>query len=446
MDYRDLAARVLGQARATGASAADLLVSEGTEFSVSVRRQEVETLKEAGSRALGLRVFVGRRTASSHTSDLSRTALERLVEETVAMARATGEDPAAGLPDEMVPVESPELDLFDPSPGALPTDERIGIARRAEAAALGTPGITNSQGASYRSAERYALLANTAGFVGDYRTSSVTLSVVPQAEKDGQMERDYWYTTGRGLTDLEPPDAVGRTAALRTLRRLGARQAPTGEVPVVFDPEAAGEILGTVFSALSGYAIFRGASFLRDRLGEAVASPLLTLVDDARRPRGLGSRPFDGEGLPTRRNVPLERGVLRHWLCDSYAARKLGTKPTGSARRGVSGGPSVGSSNLCFEPGTASSDEIVAGVVRGLYVTDLIGFGVNVVTGDYSQGVAGHWIENGRLVHPVHETTIAGNLKDMLVDIDAVGDDLVWRGSSASPTLRIRRMTVSGRR
>jgi PmbA protein len=276
------------------------------------------------------------------------------------------------------------------------------------------------------------------------RTSSVSLSVAPQAGREGQMERDYWYTAGRGLGDLEPPEEVGRTAAQRTLRRLGARQVPTCEVPVVFDPEAATEILGTLFSAISGYAVFRNATFLKDRLGEEVASPLLTLVDDGRRVRGLGSRPFDGEGLPTRRNVPVENGVLRHWLCDSYSARKIGAKTSGCARRGVGGGPSVGAGNLFFAPGTSSPDEILAGVSRGLYVTDLIGFGVNVVTGDYSQGAVGHWIENGQLTHPVHEVTIAGNLKEMLRDVDAVGSDLVFRGSSASPTIRIRRMTLSG--
>jgi len=258
------------------------------------------------------------------------------------------------------------------------------------------------------------------------------------------MERDYWYTTGRGIGDLLSPEEVGRIAADRTLRRLGARQVATVEAPVVFDPETAAELLGTVFSALSGYAVFRNATFLKDRLGEAVASPLLTLVDDGRRPRGLGSRPFDGEGLPTRRNVPLERGVLRHYLCDSYSARKIRSRPTGSARRGVGGGPSVGASNLCFEPGSSAPDEIVGSVERGLYVTDLIGFGIDLVSGDYSQGAVGHWIENGRLVHPVHEVTIAGNLKQMLLDVDAVGNDLEWRGAVASPTLRVRKMTISG--
>jgi len=444
MDHRELAVELLRRARAAGAGDADAIVAEGTEFSVTVRKGELETLTEAGSKALGLRVFVGRRTASSHTSDFSRPTLDRLVEETVGMARATGEDGAAGLPDEAPPAEDVELGLFDPSALELPTEERIERARRAEAVALATPGIVNSQGGSWSSGEGSVVLANTRGFLGSYRTSSVSLSVVPQASRDGQMERDYWYTAGRGLGDLEPPEEVGRKAAERTLRRLGARQVKTAEVPVVFDPDTAAELLGTVFSALSGYAVFRNATFLKDRLGETVASPLLTLVDEGRRPRGLGSRPFDGEGLPTRRNVPLERGVLRHWLCDAYSARKIGAKPTGTARRGVAGGPSVGAGNLYFEAGERTPEEILGGVERGLFVTDLIGFGVNVVTGDYSQGAVGHWIEKGRLVHPVHEVTIAGNLKQMLLDVDAVGNDLVFRGGSAAPTLRVRKMTVSG--
>ncbi len=444
MDYRELAHDLLKTARSAGADGADLIIGEGTEFSVTVRKGEIETLKDAGSKALGIRVFVGRRTASTYTSDFSEAALDTLVRETVAMARVTGEDPAAGLPEETTPAEEIDLGLHDPSVAALPPAERIERARRAEAAALAVPGITNSQGASWGSGEGFVLLANTLGFMGSYRTSTASFSVTPQAEKDGQMERDYWYTVGRGLSELDAPETVGEKAAERTLRRLGARQVPTAEVPVVFDPETAAEILGTVFGALSGYAVFRDATFLKDRIGQQVASPLVTLIDEGRRPRGFGSRPFDGEGQRTRRNVPLEGGVLRHFLCDSYSARKIGARSTGSARRGIGGGPSVGAGNLYFEPGTSSPEEILAGVDRGLYVTDLIGFGVDLVSGDYSQGAVGHWIEKGRLVHPVHEVTIAGNLKQMLLDVDAMGTDLEWRGSSASPTLRIKRMTVSG--
>jgi len=444
LDYRNLAAELLKAARSAGADEADTILSEGTEFSVTVRKGEIETLTEAGSKALGLRVFVGKRTASTYTSDFSWPTLLRLTEEAVGMARATSEDAAAGLPEETFPPEELELALFDPSALELPPAERIERARRAEAAALAVPGIDNSQGASWGSGEGTMLLASSRGFMGGYRTSSVSFSVVPQAEREGQMERDHWYTVGRGLSDLESPEAVGRKAAERTLRRLGARQVKTAEVPVVFDPETAGEILGTLFAAISGYAVFRNATFLKDRLGQPVASPLVTLVDDGRRVRGLGSRPFDGEGQPTRRNQPIEKGVLRYWLCDAYSGRKIGAKPTGTARRGVGGGPSVGASNLYFEPGSETPEAILASTARGLYVTDLIGSGVNVVTGDYSQGAVGHWIENGRLTHPVHEITIAGNLREMLMDVDAVGSDLVFRGASASPTIRIKRMTVSG--
>jgi PmbA protein len=445
MDYYELASDLLKKARASGADDADVIVSEGNEFSVSVRKGEVETLKDAGSKALGLRVFVGKQTATAYTSDFSRPALDALASETVAMARETGSDPAAGLPDEVTPAEELDLGLYDPALGALPTDERIERARRAEATALAaSPEITNSQGASYSSGEGSVVLANSRGFIGGYRSSSGSLSVTPVAERDGQMERDYWYSTARYLADMMVPEEVGRIAAERTLRRLGARKVPTCEVPVVFDPETAGDLLGEIFAALSGYAVFRNSTFLKDSLGQSVASPLLTLVDDGRRPRGLGSRPFDGEGLPTRRNVPLEAGVLRYFLCDAYSARKIGSRPTGSARRGVSGGPAVGASNLYLEAGRTSPEEIVAGVDAGLYVTDLIGFGVDLVSGDYSQGAAGHWIENGRLAYPVHEITIAGNLKQMLFDVDAVGSDLVFRSSVAAPTLRLRRMTVSG--
>ena len=444
-NYSDLGAELLRKARAEGADAADLLIAESTDFSVTVRKGEVETLEEAGSKALGIRLFVGRRTATVHTSDFSRTALDELVREGVAMARATGEDSAAGLPEEVYPAEDLDLGLFDPELPNFPTDERIEWARRAEAAALAfDPAITNSQGGSFSLGTGSVLLANSKGFMGSYEGSSVSLSVIPIAERDDAMERDHWYSSGRSVRELASPEEVGRIAAERTVRRLGARKVKTQRVPVIFDPETAGEIAGTIFPALSGYSVFRNATFLKDRIGEAVASPLLTLVDDGRRPRGFGSRPFDGEGLPTRRNTPIEKGVLKYYLCDSYSGRKINARPTGSARRGISGGPGVGASNLYFEAGTTAPETLVSDLSRGLYVTDLIGFGVNLVTGDFSEGVVGHWIENGKFTHPVHEVTIAGNLKEMLADVDGVGTDLVFRGSIASPTLRIKQLTVSG--
>jgi PmbA protein len=445
LDYRNLAHDLLQKARAQGADAADVLIASGTEFSVTLRKGEIETLKEAGSKALGLRVFVGRRTANAYTSDFTGPALARLVEDTVAMARVTGEDAAAGLPDEVAPAETLDLGLHDPEIAKIPTDERVDLVRRAEAAAFAvSPLITNSGGSSFSASDDSMVLGNTLGFMGTHQGSSASLSVVPVAERDGAMERDYWYTVARAKADLQDPVEVGRIAAERTLRRLGAQKVATCEVPVVFDPETAAELVSTVFSALSGYAVFRNSTFLKDALGQVVASPLVTIVDDARRYRGLGSRPFDGEGSRTRRNVPIEAGVLRHFLCDAYAARKIGARSTGSARRGVVGGPSVGASNLYLEPGPLAPAAILGEVERGLYVTDLIGFGVDLVSGDYSQGAVGHWIEKGRLTHPVSEITIAGNLKQMLHDVDAVGSDLEFRGSVASPTVRVKKMTVSG--
>jgi PmbA protein len=444
-DLADLAASIVRQARHAGADTADVLAVAGSDFHVTVRQREIETFTDAGGKALGVRVFVGRRTATAHTSDFSAAALAELCRAVVEMARATSEDPAAGLPDSTPAPDALDLAIHDSSVGALPTAERIEWARRAEAAALGaSPEITNSQGATFACGEDVFVLANSLGFLGSYRASSASLSVVPVATRDGAMERDYWYTAGRGIGDLEAPEEVGRVAAERTLRRLGARRVATCEAPVVFDPETAADLLGHLFQALSGYAVFRDATFLKGRVGEAVASPLVTVVDEGRRRRGLGARPFDGEGLATRTNVPVEQGVLRHYLCDSYSARRIGAASTGSARRGVSGSPSVGAGDLHLAPGETSPQAIIGEVERGLLVTDLIGFGVNLVTGDYSQGAAGQWIERGRLVYPVHEVTIAGNLSDMLRDIDAVGNDLVFRGSVASPTLRIRKMTISG--
>jgi PmbA protein len=446
MDFRDLAESLLRRAQAAGAEAADILIVESDDFSTTVRMGEVETLTDAGSKALGLRVFIGRRTANVHTSDFSKAALDRLVLDAVEMARAAGEDPAAGLPDEAPASETPDLGLFDPAVLQLPADERIAMARRAEQAAFAVdPEIRNSHGASLSCSVGSIVLANTLGFRGSYRSSSISLSVVPVAVRDGRMERDYWYTSGRALADLDAPEEVGRIAASRALRRLGALKIATCEVPVVFDPETAAEILAHVFQALSGYAVFRNATFFKDRLGEIVAARCVTVVDEGRRPRGLGSRPFDGEGLSTRTNVPIENGVLRHYMCDTYAARKIGARSTGSARRGVAGGPTAGASNLYLRPGEIDPERILGEVDRGFYVTDLIGFGVNLVTGDYSQGATGHWIEAGRLAHPVNEVTIAGNLNAILRDVDAVGNDLVFRGSIASPTVRVSRMTVAGR-
>ena len=452
LDLESLAADVVALALKAGASDAESVAREGDEFSVEVRLGQVETLKESGSRALGLRVFLGQRSASVSTSDLTPEGIRQLVESAVALARVTQEDPFAGLPE---PGEfgsvSTDLRLYDPGVYALPGPERIEWARRAEAAALAVdPRISNSDGAGFGAATGRMALANSRGFVGGYRSSSASVSAAPiVVDADGKMQRDGWWSSARRVTDLDSPESVGREAARRALRRLGARRVKTQQVPIVFAPEVARTLVGVIFDAASGDSIWRGASFLAGRLGELIAAPAVTIVDDNTMllPNGMGgfgTSPFDGEGLPSQTTVLVDQGRLSNYMLNTYTARKLGMKSTHNASRGLAGAPGIGCGNLYLKPGTHTPEQIIAAVPAGLYVTSLMGFGVNVVTGDYSRGATGLWIENGQLTHAVEEVTIAGNLKDMLQNITAIGSDLVFRSSVACPTLRIDGMTVAG--
>jgi PmbA protein len=446
MDYRDLAQEVLREATKQGASAVDAVIVENESFSVQVRMREVDTLKSAREKRLGLRVFLGQRSATTATSDFSSASLACLVSDTLAMAAATPEDPFGGLPDPGAFLPGiPDLDLWDGEVAAFPVPDRIGLAREAEAAALACdPRIVNSEGSEYGHRDARVFFSNSHGFAGEYRASSASLSVTPVAKDGGGMQRDGWYSVARRLHGLESPEVVGQTAARRTLRRLGARKVATQEVPVVFDPDMAASLLGSLCSAASGSTIYRGASFLVGKLGERVAAHGLTVVDDGRMPGGLGSRPFDGEGIPTRRTVVLQNGVLTSYLLDTYTGRKLGLASTGNASRSLGQRPGVGPTNFSIVPGAHSPEAIIRSVARGLYVTEMIGFGVNLVTGDYSRGAVGIWIEKGELTHPVEEITIAGTLQEMLRGIEMIGSDLEWRGSVAAPTLKIARMTVAG--
>jgi PmbA protein len=446
MDYRELAHDLLKRAAAEGSSGAEVLVVEDESFSVQVRLRAVDTLQSAKQKRLGLRLCFGRRSATTATSDFSPESLRRLLEDTAAMARATAEDPCGGLPEpELFRADIPDLDLWDPEPANLPVEERIALATAAESAALDfDPRITNSEGGEYSHQDARIVFANSHGFTGEYRGSSVVLSASPIAGDDGGMQRDGWYSAQRRLRDLESPEAIGRKAAQRALRRLGARKVPTQQVPVVLDPDMAASLLRTICAAVSGSAIYRSASFLTGKLGDQIASTNLTVVDDGRMAGRLGSRPFDGEGLPTRRTTIIQDGLLRSYLLDTYTGRKLGLPSTGNASRSVGQPPTVGPTNCHIVPGPHSPEQIIRSVGRGLYVTEMIGFGVNLVTGDYSRGAAGIWIENGELAYPVEEITIAGNLRDMLRDIEMVGNDLEWRGSVVAPTLKIARMTVAG--
>jgi PmbA protein len=452
LDLESMAADVVALAVKAGASDAEAVVREGDEFSVNVRMGQVETLKESGSRGLGLRVFLGQRSASASTSDLTAEGIRQLVEGALALARVTEEDICAGLAEtaEFGAIAG-DLHLYYEDVYSLSGPERIEWARRAEAAALeADPRITNSDGGSFEAATGRKVLANSRGFVGGYRSSYAGVSAAPLAmDANGAMQRDGWWSSARRLGDLESPEAIGKEAARRTLRRLGARRIPTQRVPIVFAPEVAGTLIGSVFEAASGDAIWRSASFLAGRLSELVAAPIVTIVDDSilllpTGAGGFGTSPFDGEGLPSLRTPVIENGVLRNYLLNTYTARKLGMKSTHNAARGLAGTPGIGCGNLYLEPGNLSKEQILGEIPAGLYVTGLMGFGVNVVTGDYSRGATGLWIENGALTHAVEEVTIAGNLAEMLLNVTAIGNDLVFRGAVASPTLRIDGMTIAG--
>jgi PmbA protein len=433
-------------ARTAGATGADAVAVESESSLSSVRLGEVEKVKLSRERRVGLRCLVGTRSAVGSTADLSETALRRFVRDTVEMARVVAADPCAGLPERaLLSRDWPDLQLADPDGLALGPEERLERARRCEAVALAVdPRLTNSEGADFTLSAGRVAYASSAGFAGAYDSTSYGLSVSPVARDGGAMQRDGWWDASRILADLASPEEIGRIAAARTLRRLGARPVSTQRVPVVFDPITAASLLGHLAGAVSGTALYRRASFLLGRMGEAIASPAITVIDDARLARGPGSRPFDGEGLPTRRSVIVENGVLRSWLLDTYSARRLGLESTASAGRGVGDFPAAGASNFFLSPGEHSPEAIIASVERGLYVTSLSGFGVNGVTGDYSRGAAGLWIENGVLTHPVEEITIAGNLLEMLHDVEMVGDDLRQRTRIAAPTVKIREMAVAG--
>jgi PmbA protein len=451
LDMQQLAADVVERAVRAGATEAEVVIREGDEFSTLVRLGQVETLKESGARGIGLRVFLGpggaHRTANTSTSDFSDAGLAHLVSGAMDLAQVTSQDPFAGLPEASAMGRlDGELDLYYEDVYSLPTAQRIEYARRAEAAALAAdPRLKKSDGGSFDAATGHKVMANSRGFVGEYRRSYCSLSAMPIAETEqGSMQRDYWYSSARTLARLDSPESIGAEAARRTLRRLNARRVTTQRVPIVFAPEIARSLIGNIFEAANGDSIYRGASFWTNQLGQQVASANVTVIDDGTLPGLFGTAPFDGEGLPTRRTVIVEKGVLKNYLLNTYTGRKLNMQSTGNASRGLAGTPGIGAGNLFLEKGTVTSQQLLADVKSGFYVTELMGFGVNMVTGDYSRGAAGLWIENGELTFAVEEVTIAGNLKEMLNNITAIADDLEFRGAVASPTLRIDGMTIAG--
>jgi len=446
-DLKELASDIVRRAMSGGATAAECVVREGDEFSTLVRLGQVETLKEAGSRSIGVRVFNGQRAASTHSSDFSRAGLDRMLKSALELSKITSEDPFSGLPDpSQLGSLSGDLDLYSSDVYSLPGQERIAYARRAEKAALDfDPRIKNSEGGSFDAATGHKILANSLGFLGEYRRSYCSVAAVPIAQdENGAMQRDYWYSVARSLNRLEPPEHVGKLAAQRALRRLGARKVKTAQVPVIFDPLVATSILEHIFEGVNGDSVYRGASFLAGKLGQKIAATGVTVVDDGTIIGGFGTSPFDGEGVPSRRTLVIENGVLTSYLLNTYTAKKLGLQTTGNAARGLAGTPGIGPGNYFLQAGPRTPKQVIADVKEGLYVTEFMGMGVNLVTGDYSRGASGLWISSGELTYPVEEITVAGNLKDMFLNICEVASDLEFRGAVAAPTLRIDGLTVGG--
>ena len=446
-DLKELAQDIVQRAMQGGATAAECVIREGDEFSTLVRLGEVETLKESGSKSIGIRIFHGQRAASTHSSDFTRAGLDRMLSSALELAKITSEDPLSGIPEpSQLGSISGDLDLYSPDVYSLPGEERISHARRAEKAALDSdPRIKNSEGGSFDAATGHKILANSHGFVGEYRRSYCSVAAVPIAQDaNGGMQRDYWFSVARSLNRLESPEEVGKIAAQRALRRLGARKVKTQQVPIIFDPLVANSILGHIFEGVNGDSVYRGASFLAGKLGEKIAAPQVTVIDDGTMVGGFGTSPVDGEGIPTRRTVVIENGVLKSYVLNTYTAKKLGLQTTGNASRGLAGTPGIGPGNYFLQPGTKTPQQLIGDVKEGLYVTEFLGMGVNLVTGDYSRGASGLWISGGELTFPVEEITVAGNLKDMFLNISDIANDLEFRGSVASPTIRIDGLTVGG--
>ena len=437
-----LISELLDAAIAAGADGADAGVARSEGSSVSVRLGKVEASERAEEIDAALRVFVGKRNASVSTSQLDPENIRTLAERAVAMAKVAPEDPYVRLATaDEIATDIPEIEIYDP---AVPSVETLtDNALAAEDAALSVEGITNSEGGSASHGVSHVMIATSNGFSANYRRSSQGISAVVIAEKDGAMERDYDYTSAVFGEDLDSPQQVGASAAERTLSRLGPQKPATGQFPVVYHQRVAGSLVGTLAGAINGAAIARGTSFLKDSMGEQITSPGLTFIDDPLRPRGMASRLFDGEGLAVSRRAMVEDGVLKSWFLDIASATKLGLAPTGQAARGMGSSPAPGSSNFYLENGDISFDELIADIEEGFLVTEMMGSSVDMITGDYSRGASGFWIESGTISYPVSEVTIAGNLKDMFGNMTPA-DDLTFRRGVNAPTVLVEGMTLAG--
>jgi PmbA protein len=433
---------LLNAAKRAGADAADALFVENVSASVSYRLGKLEDVERSESADLGLRVFLGAKVAFVSSTDFSPEALNGLPERAIAMAKLAPEDKYAGLaPTERLAKNIPALDLEDaeePAPETL-----VSRARDAEGAAMAVKGVTNSEGGGASFSSAGIALATSAGFYGRYAGTSHSIGVAVLAGEGTGMERDYDHASARHASDLRSAEDIGRTAGERTMARMNPRKVKSQSVPVVFDVRESAGLVGHFAGAISGAAIARGVSFLKDKMGEEVFGPGISIIDDPHRLRGQRSKPFDGEGVANQRRALIEKGRLTTWLLDCASARQLGLETTGHAARGTGGPPHPSATNLYMEAGTLSLEELIADIKQGFYVTELMGMGVNGVTGDYSRGAAGFWIENGKIAFPVSEVTIAGNLKDMFRHLTPA-NDLVFRHGTNAPTIRIEGMTIAG--
>lgn len=442
-DAQSLLDDLITRAKKLGADAADALVVNSTAISHAERLGKTEQLERSESRDLGLRVFFGKQQAVVSSNDWDTRTLQELVERAVAMAKAVPEDPYCGLadPDMLFTGTQPDLDIFDttePAPEAL-----IERAKAAEEAARAVEGVSNSEGAESSWSLNDVTLAASNGFSAGYEISRHGVGVSVIAGEGTGMERDYEFSSTVHESDLDDPVAVGRSAGERAVKRLNPRKASTAKVPVVYDPRVSNGLIGHLASAVNGAAIARGTSFLKDSMGEKIFADGITITDDPHRKRGLRSKPFDAEGLANAAMNLIEDGVLTSWVLDLRAARQLGLTSTARAARGVSGPPSPSVTNLYLAPGSDTPEALMADIESGFYVTELMGFGIDMITGDYSRGAAGYWIEKGEIAYPVSEMTVAGNLKDMFLNL-IPANDLTFRYGSNAPTVRVDGMTVAG--
>lgn len=446
VNYEALAKKVMQRALKRGAKQAEVFLQVGRSADVRVRDGEIEDLTQATSKGLGLRVFVKNRLGFVWTSDFNPAALDTIVDRAIALAEMSAPNPLNGLPDAAALGKIPDVGpLFDEEVASLPPDWKINASIEMEKIIKSyDPRIKtiDSVGAGESVSEVY--LASSVGMHGSYRGTSAYLYASPVATDGEQLQTSYWYDAKRFFADLDTPENVAKKAAHRAVRLLGAKKVKSQKCAIVLDPTMAAGFISSIAGAANGDAVFKKSSFLSSKLGQRIAPEHVSIVDDGLRPRGLATSPFDGEGVPTRRTTILEKGVLKSFLYDAFTARKAKTKTTGNASRGYRSLPSIGANNLVLEPGTKTPEQIIKEIPNGFYVTAMLGHGANTVTGEYSRGANGLWIENGELTRPVQEVTVAGNLNDMLMQLDAIGNDLTFHGSTGASTIRFKELTVSG--